>query len=108
MLTLMPLLFYLGPQAQGSPAEPPGCECPSAPRTTHPRQGLLFVQGRLSFDGGVPGAVCKEGTTWWERRRVRGGPHAMGPEGWGKGSPGTQDSGNSHRGPATPWSIKQP
>lgn len=36
---------------------------PPAPLpSTHPRQGLLLVQGGLSFDGGVPGTVGEKGT----------------------------------------------
>lgn len=31
---------------------------------THPGQSLLFVQGSLSFDGGVPGTVGEKGTAW--------------------------------------------
>lgn len=45
------------PQAESSP--PPQ----TAPRT-HPGQGLLFVQGSLSFDGGVPGTIGEKGTAW--------------------------------------------
>lgn len=46
----------------------------TGPRT-HPGQGLLFVQGGLSFDGGVPGTVGEKGTTWrgekWGRSEKR-------------------------------------
>lgn len=51
---------------------------PSSPQGTHPWQGLLLVQGRLSFDGRVPGAVCEEGTAWWRKQHLRRRPQHQG------------------------------
>lgn len=111
MFTFMTLLFYpfcVQGHKDTEPKSPTAESVPSAPQTTHPWQGLLLVQGCLSFDGRVPGAVREEGTAWWEKQYLRWSQHHRHKDPKVVGSPGAGVDGDSHHGPGTPWSITQP
>lgn len=62
------------PRLRAAPPPPRQHPGPTLAPRTHPRQGLLLVQGGLSLDGGVPGTVGEKGTACrGESRALSGG-----------------------------------